>query len=138
MHLCLFISSFTSGHTGVPASVCVCAHSPMVFWDCCATGANRAWYDLCGSLIYLVPVVTLQIDEDNEFDPPSPWCQMVLSSSALLFHPSVQTTSSHHSSRTRFMQPKPCLEHPRRQLLQDAAFHHLGQIHRDFEERHFT
>jgi len=44
----------------------------MVFQDCCATGANIAWYDLCGSLIYLVPVVTLQIDEDNEFDPPSP------------------------------------------------------------------
>lgn len=57
-----------------------------------------------------MPVVTLQIDEDNEFDPLSPCCQMVLSSSALLSHPKVQTTSSPYSSRTSFMLPKPCLD----------------------------
>lgn len=139
MHLCgFFIALLTNRHTGAPASACVCAHSRMVFWEYCATGANRAWHNLCGSLIYLVPVVTLQIDEDNEFDPPSPYCQMVLWSSALLSHHKVQTTSSHYSSRTSFMLPKPCLEHLRWQLLQYVSVRHPSQVHRDFEGRHLT
>ncbi len=95
--VCLFISLFTNRHTGAPASACVCAHSLMVFWEYCATGANRAWHNLCGSLIYLVPVVTLQIDEDNEFDPPSPssrwFCQALPFSPTPKYKLQVHTTA---------------------------------------------
>jgi len=42
-----------------------------------------------------------------------------------------QLTDKFHAAKTLSGAPTPS-------ATTDAAFHHLGQIHRDFEERHFT